>query len=458
MHIAFHRLWPALLALLLAIGAEVVTAWNAHSSLVATNALSDARSRTRILRMRLDQMLSQLKDVEGGSRGFVITGSPEFLEFYDRALREIPRIQETLHKSVGNTLLPGIDWAALDASVRSRISLAREIIERRQTGADLSRNPALFESGRLVMNRIRADVATIDDQLQRQLSAYDSEIADLRLNTERLSWGSAVAAFVLVTIATLLALREQYLRLRLEDELRLNNQALEQRVKDRTYALKEARDRIASFAGEQTRAIETERQRLSREVHDQIGQVFTAIKLIANSIPAENYPPGQAAAMAQALELGIASTRRVSAALRPPLLDDLGLGAALSHLVAELTNATRLIVSVDVRDEDCLDEIRRLGLFRIAQEAVTNVLRHARASNLRISGGRDGGDYAFVIADNGCGFDPDMVRTGAFGLTGMQERAMLIAADCRFVSSGAGTTVTVLVPLVQSDVIRMPRQ
>lgn len=450
MLISSHRLWPALLALLLAIAAQVITAWNAHSSLVATNELSDQRSRTRILRMQLDRMLSLLKDVESGSRGFVITGSPEFLEFYTQAVEEIPRLHNSLRASIEKATLPGIDWAALDGSVQSRIGLAREVIALRQAGEDPGKNPAMFDSGRLLMNRIRADVAAKDAQLQQRISGYDMEIAELRRNTERLSWGSAGASFVLVAIATILALREQYLRRRLEEELRVSNQALEQRVKERTYALIEVRDRIASFSREQTRAVETERQRLSREVHDQIGQVFTAIKLIANSIPKENYLPGQAKAMAEALEMGILSTRRVTAALRPPLLDDLGLGAALQHMVDELTRATSLNATVDVRDEECLEETQRLGLFRIAQEAVTNVLRHARASDLRISGGRAGGDYTFVIADNGLGFDPEVARAGSFGLTSMQERAALIHADCAIESSKAGTSVVLTLPLVQN--------
>jgi signal transduction histidine kinase len=246
-------------------------------------------------------------------------------------------------------------------------------------------------------------------------------------------------------------LRERRQRIALELALREANRTLEARVAERTAALESARAQLSRFAAEQERAIEAERRRLSREVHDQIGQVFTALKLILASLPRTDFPPGQAEALDRALEMGIASTRRVTAVLRPPLLDDLGLGAALRHFAEDLGRAAGLAVTVDIADDEGLDEVARLGLFRIAQEAVTNVLRHAAAAKLEISGRRDGDAYLFCIADDGRGYDPATVRPGAIGIVGMRERAALLGAQCAIAAApGDGVAITLRLPLRQN--------
>lgn len=209
-----------------------------------------------------------------------------------------------------------------------------------------------------------------------------------------------------------------------------------------------ANQRIASFAGAQDRAIEQERRRVSREVHDQLGQVFTAIKLIVQSIPRQAYPAGQEAALNQALEMGIASARKITAELRPPLLDDLGLAAALEHFGQEIARTAQLACTIDLRESEKLCGPQALGLFRIVQEAVTNILRHAGATHIVIAG-HDGDDrYHLSIDDDGCGFDPATVRQHAMGLISMRERARLMQGQCRIEPRPqGGTRVTVTLPL-----------
>lgn len=208
------------------------------------------------------------------------------------------------------------------------------------------------------------------------------------------------------------------------------------------------RRRLASFASEQNLAIEAERKRLAREVHDQIGQVFTAIQLIIHSLRRDAYLPGQEAALKQALEMGIATTRRITSELRPPLLDDLGLASALEHFTTETLGSTTLVCEIDIESEDLLDSTQTLTLFRIAQEAVTNVLRHADARHVLIDGRREGAHYRFSVTDDGRGFSTAEGRKDAMGLIGMRERARLIGGACE-ISSGAqgGTSVKIVLPL-----------
>lgn len=208
--------------------------------------------------------------------------------------------------------------------------------------------------------------------------------------------------------------------------------------------LKDAQAHIAAVAGEQDRRVERERWRISREVHDQIGQVFSAIKLIVESLPAGALPAAQAATLARAIELGIATTRKVTADLRPPLLDDLGLAAALRHFGQQVEQAGDLACIVDVIDEEALGADQRLALHRIAQEATGNALRHAGAGVIEITGRRDGGRYLFRITDDGRGFEPHDLSRGTMGLAIMRERAALLGGSCEIASGvGKGTVVAV---------------
>jgi signal transduction histidine kinase len=230
--------------------------------------------------------------------------------------------------------------------------------------------------------------------------------------------------------------------------LRIYNMELERRVLQRTSELVEARNQIASFASAQVQTIEQERRRVSREVHDQIGQIFTAIKLIIQAIPRGVIPQDQQDALEQAIDLGVVTTRKITTELRPPLLDDLGLVAALDYFGQEAARVGNLVCEIHVKDEQQLDTDSALGLFRISQEAVNNILRHATASRFTVSGQTEGDHYIFGIEDDGRGFDRSATHIGAMGIISMQERAHLIGGKCSVVSApGNGTRVEVILPL-----------
>lgn len=226
------------------------------------------------------------------------------------------------------------------------------------------------------------------------------------------------------------------------------NHELERRVQQRTSELVEARNQISRFASGQDRAIEQERRRVAREVHDQIGQIFTAIKLIIQAIPRGVIPQDQEDALGQAIDMGVVSTRKITAELRPPLLDDLGLVAALDYFGQEISRAGNLTCEIHVKDDRQLDSNSALGLFRITQEAVNNILRHAAAGKITLSGQSEGDRYIFRIEDDGRGFDRSVMRKGAMGLISMKERAHLLGGDCAIVAApSGGTRVEVTLPL-----------
>ena len=202
------------------------------------------------------------------------------------------------------------------------------------------------------------------------------------------------------------------------------------------------------FERRQLGAIEHERKRISREVHDQLGQVFTAIKLILQTLPRGALPWEQNTAIMQALEAGIAATRRITAELRPRILDDLGLTAALYGLCEQMLAVVNLDFNIDVDEQEALDPSQSLSLFRITQEALTNVVKHAAARHVSISGRRGQHAYEFRIQDDGQGFMSRSTRADAMGLISMQERTRIMGGRCTIESTSTqGTLIEIVLPL-----------
>jgi signal transduction histidine kinase len=199
-------------------------------------------------------------------------------------------------------------------------------------------------------------------------------------------------------------------------------------------------------------AQELERQRIAYELHDETGQTLTTLGLglrsLAHTIPDD---PEKSLQKVKKLEevatVGIANLQRMVYGLHPPQLDELGLMAALRWYAQEVNERADLNVTVTGSGnvEQIPDEVR-LVLFRIAQEAITNTIRHAQASQVDVNVDVSQSEVSLVISDNGKGFNVDAVLGGSelncLGLLGMIERATLIGGDCRILSSpGHGVTI-----------------
>jgi two-component system, NarL family, sensor histidine kinase DegS len=196
------------------------------------------------------------------------------------------------------------------------------------------------------------------------------------------------------------------------------------------------------------RAQEEERGRLARELHDETIQDLLVVKAAVEEAPKGPGPRLDLAVINATLERTIDGIRRFSRALRPSLLDDLGLVPAVEWLVSDLTDRSEIRIALAVEGERVrLDAEPELAIFRIAQEALRNVERHAQAHqvNLRLVYGQTA--LRLEVFDNGQGFDSEQVREGSLGLTGMQERARLIGADFHVSSRPGSTRVVLHLPL-----------
>ena len=444
--IAPRRIRAALLAVAAALAVVVAAAMSAQASLAELNAMADQRGRVRTNLLRSAHFLSLLKDLETGQRGFVITGREEFLVPYSEANAAIPRDFATLRGALAADSPPGFSWDDLDTHIRKRQELAaRAVSDRRTLGSHAIDETDVFTEGKAAMDIIRDRFAALDHYQEQRLADLNGAVGELRRRARLVAWTASLLTIGLALTAIILFLRERVRRQALEDSLRDANQTLEERVAARTAELSAAHDRIAGFAAELDRSVEAERRRLAREVHDQIGQVFTAIKMVFRTLPPSTLPPEQEAALDGAVDMGVQTARRIAATLRPPLLDDLGLPAAVDHF---LTTFSGLECRSDIADHRCLDDVTALQLFRIVQEAVTNSLRHAGATHLDITGHRREDAYELVIEDDGGGFDPQAIRPGSQGLTNIRERAALAGGSAAITSiPGDGTRIVIRIPL-----------
>ena len=198
-------------------------------------------------------------------------------------------------------------------------------------------------------------------------------------------------------------------------------------------------------------AQELERRRLARELHDETGQALTSILLGLKSLE-ETLQTGESQeAMARLRELVVATlqdVRRLAVELRPSALDDFGLVAALERLTSAFAEQTGIAVDFGAAlGSDRLPGELETALYRIVQESLTNVVKHARARHVSIALTRMEGYVTAVVEDDGQGFDPDAEGDG-FGLIAMRERLGLLGGRLRIESSpGAGTAIAADVPL-----------
>jgi PAS domain S-box-containing protein len=223
--------------------------------------------------------------------------------------------------------------------------------------------------------------------------------------------------------------------------------------------LERSREALRSLSAHLQTVREEERTRIAREIHDELGQAMTALKMdliwIKKRTPAGlrllHAKLGQMAGLA---DTTIETIRRIATELRPGLLDDLGLAAAIEWQAGDFANRAGIPceTSLETDDRD-LDRDLATALFRIFQETLTNIARHAAATRVAVRLERSRERIVLTVADNGRGISRRQSEDGrSFGIIGMRERAHLWGGELRILGSrGEGTTVTVDIPLPPAD-------
>ncbi len=337
---------------------------------------------------------------------------------------------------------PDSSEAEMAARLKRRIENYWESISPSLEWSDRQRREAglAFYNSAVLPNRVSIVAITteIDSAHSRQVAEAESQMAARFGNLRsELLW-----AFVLsLGAATLLAIGSAIYISRLEKENRL-----------RYEQVAAGRVEMGRLSERLVAAQEQERKSISRELHDEVGQTLNALLVDAGNlqkrIPESDAQSRELLTSIQRLaDTSVNEVRDIALLLRPSMLDDLGLTAAIQWQAREVSRRTGLAVKVSAEAEaDDLPEGLSICLYRVAQEALQNVARHAQAKTVQIELKQNPGRLVLSVHDDGIGFDAENVR--GLGMVGMKERLRQMGGTLRVTSHpGSGTTVVAEVPV-----------
>lgn len=402
----------------------------------------------------LNEILALVVDAETAQRGFLLTERSEYLQPYRAAVPKVERRLQALATLVrGDTPEQRDRGARLGNLVGKKLAEVESTLKLFESG---NREAALelFKSdlGRRTMDEIRAEINALSmgggDRLSDGAWNWERDITQARAGM-LLMGGSTIA---LLLVVWLLARREIVLRERTRAALEAEQCRLEQTVDERTAELSELSSHLQTVR-------EEERSKLARDIHDELGSILVSAKMDVSRVQ-ERLAGNDAEAAGKLqralamLDEGVQVKRRIVEELRPTLLDNLGLGPALQWLASETCARAGLECAVSVpEDENGLPAAVSIALFRVAQEALTNVVRHANAKRVSIELLHEGETVTLHIADDGVGIGDGAARNRlSHGIRGMRQRVRALGGEFALRgSSGLGTTLEIRVPLPQAS-------
>lgn len=413
--------------------------------------ISAAKSQLEALHFAfrdMDIVMSLLREAEAGQRGYLLTGSRVYLQPYNAAIAQLPSALADFQTSSKRTRLEPLQASRLRGEALQKIDeLATTIRLYEQSGRAAAMEVVNTNRGNDVMAHATRDAKALQE-------AYFTAIGrDLERLENRNRQALAVSISGNLTAIALLVL----VSFRLTRAATRNEQLVTQ------LSSSEWRYRLLVQRSEAVR--EEERARLAREIHDALGGALTSLKfgLMTARNDAEKHGASKAVARlhqeSAEIDQTIRSLRRLASALRPPLLDQIGFVAALEAYAGEFAERTGIHVERDLPSTPfSVSADQGIGLYRIAQEALTNVARHSHASHVKISIVANSDSMELRIQDNGIGFSKsEAAQNPSLGLLGMQERAELAGAQLTVESApDNGTTVSLMISPVTKPAASEP--
>jgi signal transduction histidine kinase len=411
---------------------------------LAASAINDEVLASRAEVHRLQVMML---GAETDQRGYLLTGQRAFREPLDRSQEAIQAQLAVIARLYADEperteQLKQIEELTLRKL--SEVQTTVELFDQGKAGAafELVRAGLGIEFMRS-LDEVLSEMALQD---QQRLLVNRTALADtLQLNR------AGIGLLVLLSLVWLALYLRQTTQLDAEREvrsreLRAQRDELEDEVARRTRDLTEIATHLQTVR-------EDERSRLARELHDELGGLLTAAKLDLARMKSRLREAGPEVAerivhLAAALDAGIALQRRIIEDLRPSTLATLGLKATLAVLCREFSARTDIDVHTALEDLPLAPDVQ-LSAYRLVQESLTNVTRYAQASLVDVHLSRDGDEAVLRVDDDGVGFDPQQVRSGARGLAGMRFRVQSEGGQLEVRSApGEGTSLVARLPLV----------
>ena len=394
---------------------------------------------------RVQGLQQSIVDAETGQRGFLLTGRPEHLAPYEKALDDIDAAFAALDRYYAGQPEPAAMLDKLHRATAAKLSQLARMVERRAANDSFAPGDiAPIDIGREQMTAIRSLAADL-------LDFENGRVADGRsaLYQTRSLGRIGVAALSAISLLALWlylrqnrALRQQ--QLTLKHSAQVERDRLEIEVRRRTAQLTELTHHLQT-------AREDERSRLARNLHDELGALLTSAKLDAARIRsrlAGTAPEAleRLAHLVETLDASIALGRSIIEDLRPSTLGNLGLVATLEILAREFAERSGAEVECALAPVR-LDATAELVVYRLVQEAITNISKYANARHVRLAMGPRDGRVEVSVRDDGVGFDTAVPPRSAYGLVGMRFRVEAEGGRLSLVSApGQGTTLTVTLP------------
>ncbi|MBI3356639.1 MAG: CHASE3 domain-containing protein [Nitrospirae bacterium] len=436
------------------------------SALVSKVELSDVAIQAYNLMHQLENLLSDVSDTESAALEYSLAGERHYLNQYEKNLSAIHRDLDVLRQRVADDPHRIRNWKTVESSLQEKLRLLEKLVplphEYPLVPGHLIEEESLVRHGKAAMDAFRTAVETMQEQEGQTLDARLREMEQARTETSVRLLTLTLVATGIVGWLFFMVHREMTQRLQAQEALQQSNDQLEDRVRDRTLQLLFSNDRLSALSRQIIQVQERERRRIARDLHDEIGHSLTVVKLKLQEIKDGVGGTAVEPLVHEGIELLgplLQRVRNLALELRPSLLDELGLHEASKWYVAQFAKRAGLTIKFDVESPwERLPEEIEIASFRVLQEALTNVLKHARATSVTVTLKQTSDSLELKVCDNGVGFSPTEARMGAirgesFGLLGMEERLRLVAGTLTVVSAiGGGTEVKATISLERMDV------
>ena len=439
------RLRRSVIALPLALAAALVVVLINEIGYAESNEAVAMVVRRGDTRAQVWSLLRGLADAETGQRGYLLTGRPSYLEPYEQGVSTVDEALRGLRQFYGGDAAAGAQLDSVEDKAREKLSELATTLQMYQQGKhEQWRELLMSDIGKEKMQEVRAAATALRDAETARIRAQRDAVA-------RTLWLSRIGVNVMAALALgslLLFLRKTQALDRAQFEhaqaLGVERDQLESQVAGRTAELTELAQHLES-------AREDERSRLARELHDELGALLTAAKLDAARLKRSVSTLSPAAEdglkhLNATLDRGIALKRNIIEDLRPSSLNNLGLVSALEIQAREFAKRSEIHVQTQLEPVN-LSDSAQITVYRLVQEALTNVAKYAKATEVTVMLRSQAGRTHVSVRDNGIGFAGKGTERSAHGLTGMRYRVEGHGGAMQITTApGQGTTIAAWLP------------
>ncbi|HEU4686054.1 MAG TPA: ATP-binding protein [Nitrospira sp.] len=409
---------------------------------------------------KLEELVTDVDEFESAALAYSLAGRTQYLAEYKAKLEQVEKDLRQVRALSANSAREREHQQRIETAVRE---IQRDFdllvaLPHAQVPADhFETEDALVVRGKQAVERFHAATERAQEEAEHLLDGRMTALKrtwnhTLILLLTGIVLSTAIMGWLFWTIRT-----ESRRRRQVQQALERSHEELESRVRQRTLELVAANDRLSTLSRQIIQVQEDERRSLARDLHDEIGQSLTAVKLNLQEIEDRAEGTPARVLVRDSLELVgqlLQRVRSLALELRPSLLDEVGLYEASKWYVMQFAKRAALTVTFDADpQQERLPEEVEIACFRVIQEALTNIVRHAQATRVSVKLVHAGDSVEVCVTDDGVGFSLEAAKARArqgasLGLLGMEERLRLVGGTLDVASSeGRGTEVRARLPL-----------